>query len=120
MSRIDWTVMTESIWYQDFPLKSNSTSTHGEGKGEGEGERSDISIEFELVLKEFVQSLELNDGIDFSFLDNYDYSRANHVYLIPSVPGKDTLFVSILWYQFSKSFALYYSLISIIYVLVYI
>jgi tyrosyl-DNA phosphodiesterase-1 len=73
LTSFDWDCYTQSIWVQDFPVKSSASKTP--------------QTSFEKVLLDFWSHLTLK--LPSAWLTKYDYSQAK-VDLVPSVPGYHT------------------------------
>jgi len=83
----DWIIWSNCLWFKDFPKKSTLT-TPLESKP---NPLFDFDKDFEVTLKEYIQSLMPNrtkytDILELN-LDDYYYSGIDIV-LIPSLPGR--------------------------------
>ena len=78
LTSYDWNSIGQSIWFQDFPLKSNSTATN-----------QTETTDFEQTLTEFLKSIDVAKIPNYNWcqqLSRYDFSDAQAV-LIASIPG---------------------------------
>jgi len=77
----DWTLKTQGIWIQDFPLKRDSLSSSSSLSKKIVSKSP--SSDFENAL---IRYFKVCGGFDCSILSNYDFSKATAA-LVPTVPG---------------------------------